>query len=71
MLPESEKMRFGVHPAVLKPGLVSHLTDISSELIFSVFAIFFTTIAGASTALLGVVEGLADFAASSLDYIAG
>ena len=71
MLPESEKMRFGVHPAVLKLGLVSLLTDISSELIFSIFAIFFTTIAGASTALLGVVEGLADFSASSLDYIAG
>jgi MFS family permease len=40
-------------------------------MIFSVFAIFFTTIAGASSALLGVVEGLADFSASSLDYLAG
>lgn len=71
MPPASEKLRLGVHPAVLKLGLVSLLTDISSELIFSVFAIFFTTIAGASTALLGVVEGLADFSASSLDYLAG
>jgi hypothetical protein len=30
-------------------------------MIFSVFAVFFTTIAEASGALLGLVEGLADF----------
>ncbi len=67
----SEAKWLGVHPDVLKLGLVSFLTDVSSEMIFSVFAVFFTTIAGASSALLGLVEGLADFSASSLDYIAG
>ena len=61
----------GVHPDVLRLGVVSFLTDISSEMIFSVFAVFFTTIAGASSALLGLIEGFADFAASSLDYLAG
>jgi MFS family permease len=40
-------------------------------MIFSVFAIFFTTIAGGSSALLGFVEGFADFSASSLDALAG
>ena len=60
-----------MHPDVLKLGLVSFLTDLSSEMIFSVFAIFFTTIAGASAALLGFVEGLADLSASSLNYYAG
>ncbi|WP_124951853.1 MFS transporter [Sulfuriferula thiophila] len=68
---EPVKKRFGVHPDVLKLGFVSFLTDLSSEMIFSVFAIFFTTIAGASSALLGLVEGLADFSASSLNYMAG
>ena len=63
--------KFGVHPDVLKLGMVSFLTDVSSEMIFSVFAIYFTTIAGASSALLGLVEGFADFSASSLDYVAG
>lgn len=63
--------KFGVHPDVLKLGLVSFLTDLSSEMIFSVFAIFFTTIAGASAALLGVIEGLADLSASSLNYLSG
>jgi MFS family permease len=60
-----------LHPDVLKLGLVSFLTDLSSEMIFSVFAVFFTTIAGASSALLGLIEGLADFSASSLNYLAG
>ena len=60
-----------VHPDVLKLGLVSFLTDLSSEMIFSVFAVFFTTVAGASSALLGLIEGMADFSASSLNYLAG
>src|SRR5271165_2124981 len=59
------KTTIGVHPDVLRLGFVSLLTDVSSEMIFSVFAIFFTTIAGASSALLGLIEGLADFSASS------
>ncbi len=63
--------KFGVHPDVLKLGLVSFLTDLSSEIIFSVFAIFFTTVAGASAALLGLVEGMADLSASSLNYLSG
>lgn len=69
--PDSTSQKTGVHPDVLKLGLVSLLTDLSSEMIFSVFAIFFTMIAGASAALLGLVEGFADFSASSLNYLAG
>lgn len=60
-----------LHPDVLKLGLVSFLTDLSSEMIFSVFAVFFTTVVGASAALLGVVEGCADLSASSLNYLSG
>ncbi len=60
-----------LHPDIFKLGVVSFLTDLSSEMIFSVFAIFFTTVAGASTSLLGLIEGLADFSASSLNYMAG
>ena len=71
MSPDPTGKKFGVHPDILKLGLVSFLTDLSSEMIFSVFAIFFTTIAGASAALLGIIEGLADLSASSLNYLAG
>jgi len=47
------------------------LTDLGSEMVFSVFVVFFTTVAGASSALLGLIEGLADFSASSFNYLAG
>jgi MFS family permease len=60
-----------IHPDVVRLGVVSLLTDVSSEMIFSVFAVFFTAIAGASAVLLGAIEGLADLASCSLDYLAG
>ena len=66
-----EKRFLNVDPDVIKLGFVSFLTDISSESIFSVFSIFFTVIVGAPASLLGLVEGLADFSASSLDYFTG
>lgn len=65
------KKWFGLNRDITLLGIVSFLTDISSEMIFSVFSVFFTIILGASTVLLGIVEGLADLASSSLDYIAG
>jgi MFS family permease len=71
MSDDSSKKKFAVHPDVLKLGLVSFLTDLSSEMIFSVFAVFFTVIAGGSAALLGIIEGLADLSASSLNYLSG
>jgi len=71
MNPQAERRRPRLHPDVLKLGVVSFLTDVSSEMIFSVFAVFFTTVAGASSALLGLIEGLADFSSSALNYLAG
>jgi len=47
MRTEPVEERPALHPDVLKLGVVSFLTDVSSEMIFSVFAIFFTTIVGA------------------------
>jgi MFS family permease len=40
-------------------------------MIFSVFSVFFTVILGASVVLLGLLEGLADLASTSLDYFSG
>jgi len=66
-----KKKVLGIDKNVVFLGIVSLLTDISSEMIFSVFSIFITVILGASIVLLGIIEGLADFASSSLDYISG
>ena len=60
-----------IHPDVLRLGIVSLLTDVSSEMIFSVFAVCFTLVAGGSAVALGAVEGLADLASCSLDYVSG
>ena len=66
------RARSRVVPAqVLWLGLVSFLTDVSSEAIFAVLPIFLVTVLGASTVTLGLMEGLADFAASSLDLASG
>ena len=61
----------GVQSGIFWLGIVSFLTDISSEMIFSVLSIFLTVTLGASSALLGLMEGLADFSSSSLDYLSG
>ena len=60
-----------LHPDIIKLGIVSFLTDLSSEMIFSVFAIFFTTEAGASASVLGLIEGMGDFFASSRYHLGG
>ncbi|MBI4147084.1 MFS transporter [Candidatus Woesearchaeota archaeon] len=65
------KKIWGINLNVYLLGVVSFLTDVSSEAIFSVFSIFFTAILGASVVFLGLIEGLSDFAASSLDHISG
>lgn len=71
MNPNSAPPKFWVHPDILKLGFVSFLTDLSSEMIFSVFAIFFTSVIGGSAALLGLIEGLSDLSSCSLNYYSG
>lgn len=65
------KKIWGVNKNIFLLGIVSFLTDLSSELIFSIFSVFVTVILGASVVILGFIEGIADFASCSLDYISG
>lgn len=70
---EQSKLRTGeqIPLGVVTLGLVSFLTDVSSETIFAVLPIYFVAVIGGSTLILGIMEGLADFASSSLDLAAG
>jgi MFS family permease len=52
-------------------GAVSFLTDVSSEMLFAALPLFLTSVLGATPAVLGLMEGLADFSASSLDLFSG
>ncbi len=65
------KTIFGADVEIFVLGVVSFLTDVSSEMIFSVLSIFLTVVLGASAIVLGLMEGLADFASSSLDFVSG
>ena len=61
----------GIPFGVFALGIVSFLTDVSSETIFAVLPIYFISVIGGSALVLGIMEGLADFAASSLDLASG
>ncbi|MFH1470331.1 MAG: MFS transporter [Candidatus Micrarchaeota archaeon] len=52
-------------------GLVSLLTDVSSEMIFPLIPIFLTSVLGAPVALLGVIEGVAGATADLLKMASG
>ena len=67
----SPRLILGVPHEVVILGVVSFLTDVSSEAIFAVLPLFLTTVLGASALVLGAMEGVADFAASSLDMASG
>ena len=53
---------------VVSLGLVSLVADFSSEMIYPVFPGFVTGVLGASAAVLGLIEGLAEATASLTRY---
>lgn len=56
----------GITRNVLILGLVSFLTDVSSEMIYPLLPTFLTTGLGAGPAFLGLIEGVAESAAAFL-----
>lgn len=52
-------------------GLVSFFVDISSEMIYPLIPIFLNTVIGANVAILGLIEGLSESAASILKVFSG
>ena len=52
-------------------GITSLLTDISSEMVYPILPIFLVTTLGASPAILGLIEGIAESVASLLKVFSG
>lgn len=52
-------------------GIVSLLTDISSEMLFPIIPIFLTTVLKANMAVVGFIEGIAEATSAFLKLIAG
>ncbi len=56
----SERRIWGLHPNVFFLGLVSLLTDVSSEMIFTLVPLFVANVLGASIIVVGLIGGLSD-----------
>ena len=53
---------WGLNPNVFFLGMVSLLTDVSSEMIFTLIPLFLTNVLGAATTIVGLVGGLSESA---------
>lgn len=60
-----------MHRNVVILGLVSLFTDISSEMIYPLVPIYLTAVLGASPAVLGIIEGVAESLSSLLKIFSG
>jgi len=68
---KAEKLIFGLNPNIFFLGIVSFLTDVSSELIFTLLPLFLSNVLGTATAVIGLIEGVAESTASLLKIFSG
>jgi len=61
----------GITKNVFVLGVASFLTDVSTEIIYPLLPIFLTSVLGAGTAFVGLVEGVAETTASLLKLFSG
>lgn len=61
----------GVAPNVVVFGLVSFLTDVSSDMIYPLLPIFITGTLGAGAGFVGLIEGLAESTAAFFTLLSG
>jgi MFS family permease len=55
-----QKKVFGLSPNIFFLGLVSLMTDISSEMIFTLIPLFLSNVLGAATTIIGFIGGLSE-----------
>jgi len=64
-------MKSGLSRNVTFLGVVSGLTDISSEMLYPIVPVFLTSVLGAPMQIVGLIEGLAEGTASFVKIIGG
>ncbi|MCX6002604.1 MAG: MFS transporter, partial [Chloroflexi bacterium] len=67
----NRKPVFGLNPNIFYLGLVSFLTDVSSELIFTLLPLFLANVLQTGTVIIGLIEGVAESTASVLKVLSG
>ncbi|MFA5399571.1 MAG: MFS transporter [Dehalococcoidia bacterium] len=70
-MPDKDRKIFGLNPNIFWLGAVSFLTDVSSELIFTLMPLFLANILQTGTIIIGLVEGVAESTASLLKVASG
>lgn len=61
----------GLNKNIIVLSVVSFFTDISSEMLYPIIPIFLTSVLGAPMSVLGLIEGIAESAASILKAFSG
>jgi len=62
---------FGLNPNVFFLGMVSLLTDVSTEMIFTLVPLFLSNVLGAATTIVGLVGGVSESADAILRIFSG
>lgn len=68
---KEERKIFGISKTVFTLGIVSFLTDVSSEMLVPIVPQFLRFVIGAPTEIIGAIEGIAESTASVLRVYAG
>jgi MFS family permease len=66
-----EELKKGLSKNIIFLGVVSALTDISSEMLYPVIPIFLTSFLNAPMSIVGLIEGIAESSASVIKIIGG
>lgn len=69
--PRQESLVFGVPRNVFTLGVVSFLTDLSSEMTLTILPLFLANVLGVRTPVIGLIEGLAETTASLTKVFSG
>jgi MFS family permease len=70
-VPDGRRKIWGLHPNVFFMGVTSLLTDVSSEMIFTLVPLFLTNVLGVAGTIVGLVGGLSEGADAILRIFSG
>jgi len=68
---KNDTLFFGIKKNIFFLGLVSFLTDISSDMVYPLLPVFLTDVLGSSKVFVGLIEGIAESTASLLKIFSG
>ncbi len=66
-----KKVKRSIVGNIIFLGIVSMLIDLSTEMVYPIIPIYLTSVLGASPAIVGIIEGIAESLASLLKIISG